>query len=1053
MFCFPDQAQSRRPRFIARTLGALGFCLLPLAPAIQAQSVRGLQAPEKTTAAIELPVQVRAARGEAPLSRLYDYLKVEPAKIKQLPALSDREKTTNDLSEKILRIGVVRPFDRALNPLNDGPLYRLSDGNAGDVRVLGVVSPGALYTRVHFSAMSLPPGARVFVYSLKNPDDFYGPYEGNGLSADGTFWTPPMIGDAVAIEYFTPPGANLAFTPFTVDEISHTYKNVFAPDDAGTCNQEVNVLWANVAKSVGMLEFVADGGVGICTGTLLNDQASDQTPYVLTANHCISSQTEAQSLRVYWNYTFGIHPDGFQFTDGANLLATGTSSDFSLVRLTGSLPGGLFFSGWDAATTPVSTSVTGIHHPDGSHRRMSQGTTNSTCLGGLPGPCSNFTHVRWNSGVTEPGSSGSGIWKGPPESALFVGTLTGGLSSCSNPTGNDEYGSFSATYPNIASFLTGTDCVTSVSPSNQNFSSNAGSGSVTVTAPGGCNWTATSTSSFVTITSGASGNGNGTVNFTVAPNNGEQRLASIVVGQKVATITQAVGGACAPIPITRGQTVNGSLTTGSCPLGDGSFYQPYSFDVTAGQQISILMRASFNTYLFLMNPDGSLRAQDDDGGGGPQGRDSRIPAFQGLITLQTTGTYIIKANSLSPNVTGAFTLTLDGPPPPVPNVSIGSSSYFVSEGSAGVQVIVGRSGVTSRPTTLEYTTSDAAGANNCNVNTGAASSRCDYLMTSGTLTFGVGESSKVIRIPVINDSYAEGNETLTFTISNIVDGNLFGPSSVPITIGDDDSSNTSNPVDVSSFFVRQHYIDFLNREPDTSGLNFWTDQIESCIPKPQCTEIKRINVSAAFFLSIEFQETGYLVYRAYKTAYGNLAGAPVPLLLNEFLPDTQQIGAGVQVGVGNWQAQLEANKVAYMLAFVGRSRFTTAYPTTLTPAQFVDALFAHAGVSPSTADRNAAINEFGGAGDTSSPTARGRALRLVAENSTLKAQENNRAFVLMQYFGYLRRNPNDAPENGLNFDGYNFWLGKLNQFNGNFVDAEMVKAFILSGEYRQRFGP
>ncbi|HCX30764.1 MAG TPA: hypothetical protein DHU55_13505 [Blastocatellia bacterium] len=59
----------------------------------------------------------------------------------------------------------------------------------------------------------------------------------------------------------------------------------------------------------------------------------------------------------------------------------------------------------------------------------------------------------------------------------------------------------------------------------------------------------------------------------------------------------------------------------------------------------------------------------------------------------------------------------------------------------------------------------------------------------------------------------------------------------------------------------------------------------------------------------------------------------------------------------------------------------------------------------------------------------------------------------MQYFGYLRRNPNDPPEATLDFAGYNFWLGKLNQFNGNFVNAEMVKAFITSGEYQQRFGP
>jgi hypothetical protein len=57
----------------------------------------------------------------------------------------------------------------------------------------------------------------------------------------------------------------------------------------------------------------------------------------------------------------------------------------------------------------------------------------------------------------------------------------------------------------------------------------------------------------------------------------------------------------------------------------------------------------------------------------------------------------------------------------------------------------------------------------------------------------------------------------------------------------------------------------------------------------------------------------------------------------------------------------------------------------------------------------------------------------------------------MQYFGYLRRNPNDPSDT--DYTGYNFWLTKLNQFNGNFVTAEMVKAFIVSGEYRGRFGP
>jgi hypothetical protein len=264
---------------------------------------------------------------------------------------------------------------------------------------------------------------------------------------------------------------------------------------------------------------------------------------------------------------------------------------------------------------------------------------------------------------------------------------------------------------------------------------------------------------------------------------------------------------------------------------------------------------------------------------------------------------------------------------------------------------------------------------------------------------------------------------------------------------------SSNLVDGTEFFVTQHYRDFLSREPDAAGLQFWTQGIESCVVDAGCREAKRVDTSAAFFLSIEFQETGYLVYRTYLASFGNIStDKPVPLRFGEFLPDTQQIGQGVVVNSPGWEQALEANKQAYFAAFVARDRFKTAYPTTLSPSQFVGALFTNAGVAPTVGERQAAINEFGAAADTSDAGARARALRRVAENAELARKEFNRAFVLMQYFGYLRRNPDDAPEQNRDFAGYNFWLGKLNQFNGDHRAAEMVKAFITSIEYRQRFG-
>ena len=386
-----------------------------------------------------------------------------------------------------------------------------------------------------------------------------------------------------------------------------------------------------------------------------------------------------------------------------------------------------------------------------------------------------------------------------------------------------------------------------------------------------------------------------------------------------------------------------------------------------------------------------------------------------------------------------------------------AASYTAGENVGSVQLSAVRTGSTSGAATVNYATSDTAGANNCNVlNSGVANSRCDYEITVGTLKFAAGETSKTILIPVIDDAYAEGSESLTVTLSNATGASLGSPNVATVTINDNETTTGTNPINQAGFFVRLHYIDFFTREPDAGGLAFWTNQITSCSTDQACLELKRINVSAAFFLSIEFQETGYLVERTYRVAYGNATGTStfggthplsVPVIrLNEFLPDTQQIGRGVVVGQTGWEQVLENNKQAFMNEFVQRTRFTTAYPGTMTPSQYVDALNVNAGNALSTTERNQLISDLTGGAKT-----RAQVLRAVAEDADLNTAEFNRAFVLMQFYGYLRRNPNDAPDS--DYTGYDFWLGKLNQFNGNFVNAEMVKAFIVSGEYKQRFGP
>lgn len=469
--------------------------------------------------------------------------------------------------------------------------------------------------------------------------------------------------------------------------------------------------------------------------------------------------------------------------------------------------------------------------------------------------------------------------------------------------------------------------------------------------------------------------------------------------------------------------------------------------------------------IYVMNADGSNRIQltnnsVTDGFPAWSFDGSSIVFASGSVNDENTvELFVMNANGTNPAKLTTNT-GLDWFPDwqrvatPPSQIQFSATNYTVAEGSGGATVTITRTGNTTGMASVNYTTSDTAGTNDCSVVGSVASARCDYETTLGTLNFAPGEVSKTVTVFLVDDSYPENNEAFNVSLSNALgSGAALGtPASATVNITDIDSLTNANPIDIPSFFVRQHYIDFLNREPDPDGLAFWTNQITSCGSDMQCTEIRRINVSAAFFLSIEFQETGYLVYRMYKVGH-NPPGIPVPVRYSEFIADTQQIGKGVVVGVGNWQAQLEANKQAFALDFVLRLRFIQDHPTSQTPAQLVDALYANAGVTPSPPERTAAINEFGGAPTSVDTAARARALRRISENTTLKQLELNKAFVLMEYFGYLRRNPFDPPEPTLDFQGYNFWLNKLNQFNGNFVNAEMVKAFIASSEYRHRFGP
>lgn len=240
-----------------------------------------------------------------------------------------------------------------------------------------------------------------------------------------------------------------------------------------------------------------------------------------------------------------------------------------------------------------------------------------------------------------------------------------------------------------------------------------------------------------------------------------------------------------------------------------------------------------------------------------------------------------------------------------------------------------------------------------------------------------------------------------------------------------------NPLDTPEYFVRQHYLDFLGREPDEAGFNFWSDQMIECGGDAACLQRRTINVSAAYFLSIEFHETGELVDKLYRASFARMP------LYNEFVPDTSAVARNVVVGQPLWSQTLAANKQALLNDWVQRPAFRAAYDG-LSNEAYVDTLISHTGVSFSDSERGQLLDSL-----NNQTSSRADVLRAVAENENFANAKRNEAFVMMQYFGYLRRDPDTA--------GFNFWLNKLNSFGGNFEQAEMVKSFLVSGEYRSRF--
>lgn len=387
------------------------------------------------------------------------------------------------------RIGFARDLPQTASAMSTAArLEWHTTASGGQIAAISFSSSGATGVRLGLVVSKLPVDAILRVYAQKSVTAF----EVSGrdiwvavnrnIATDGnteaarTYWTPAVDGEESTLEIELPAGTTSDAVVLSIPRLSHIFASPVADAKSETakigqsasCEVDVSCTsgYTRESNATARMTFVAtDGFSYLCTGTLLNDRNSTGTPYFLSANHCISAQSEASSLTTYWFYRSASCNSGTlsastkTLAGGATLLYASSSTDTAFMRLNSLPPTGAMYAAWDPAAPALATAVVGIHNPGGDLQKISYGSIKvfNACTAINPltegYSCSpstqasgKFVSTQWSRGVTEAGSSGSGLFKTLGSSNYFVGQLYGGSSSCSNPTGTDSYGRFDVAY-------------------------------------------------------------------------------------------------------------------------------------------------------------------------------------------------------------------------------------------------------------------------------------------------------------------------------------------------------------------------------------------------------------------------------------------------------------------------------------------------------------------------------------------------------------------------------------------------------------------------------
>lgn len=389
----------------------------------------------------------------------------------------------------------VRPkigFPREVAALGDSTAFaaqlnweNLPDG--GRVAAVSIESPEATGLRIGLLVEALPRAATLRLYA--QTDRASARVIGGGEILDAlarnrasgaagaaarTYWLPMVAGTEATLEIELPAGIATDTVRVALPRVSHLFispaqhETELTTRRAAACNLDISCQpylqdWVDQSKSVALVDFVDDGYSYVCSGTLLADRANSFTPYFLSANHCIDSQTVASTVETTWFYRsatcngYSVFPGSKLVTGGATLLYNSATTDTSFMKLKQEAPAGAIFAGWLPALPARYTEVVGLHHPTGDLQKISFGfvsdyeacrddPSEAVYCENAAAAAAQFIAVTWQDGITESGSSGSGIWIAHDDGNRYlVGALYAGSSSCYS-AGTDTYGRFDLAY-------------------------------------------------------------------------------------------------------------------------------------------------------------------------------------------------------------------------------------------------------------------------------------------------------------------------------------------------------------------------------------------------------------------------------------------------------------------------------------------------------------------------------------------------------------------------------------------------------------------------------